>query len=238
MVSPDPRRCVSGEFTRAKQWARTPALNRPRRRRPAPAHLLFNVLPIPAVDLNLAFDPRIGLRCRGPVVRAFRPEWDRSANQSSGKPSACKTVLRRREAASTALACRARTRSAGRATGSLSPASGATSARAVARSACFHEASAARRRGKPSPLRAAAAGGNDAVSPGAGTPRNVPRRSRSRGRGELAAICQRRVRCVSRMRDPCARLPAGALRGVRAREAGGFFLQAARDLPLVRGAKC
>ena len=44
-------------------------------------HLFFNVLSIPAVDLDLPFDSRIGLRCRGPVVRAFRPEWDRSGIQ-------------------------------------------------------------------------------------------------------------------------------------------------------------
>src|ERR1019366_2678215 len=46
-----------------------------------PAHLFFNVLSIPAVDLDLPFDSRIGLRCRGPVVRAFRPEWDRTGIQ-------------------------------------------------------------------------------------------------------------------------------------------------------------
>lgn len=86
--------------------------------------------------------------------------WGRSANQSSGEPPACKTVLRRREAVGTALATRERAMPAGTTTGAPSPASGATSARAVTRSACFHEASAARRGCKPSPLRAAAAGLN------------------------------------------------------------------------------
>jgi len=57
-------------------------LSRPRPRRPAPAHLYFNVLSIPAVDLDSPFDSPAGLRCRGSVVRAFRPERDRSANQS------------------------------------------------------------------------------------------------------------------------------------------------------------
>jgi hypothetical protein len=28
------------------------------------------------------------------MVRALRPQWERSANQSSGKPAARKTVLR------------------------------------------------------------------------------------------------------------------------------------------------
>jgi hypothetical protein len=198
--------------------------------------LLFNVLLIPAVDLDSLLDSRNRLRCHGPVVRAFRPEWDRSANQSSGEPPAHRTVLRRREAASTALASRARVEPAGTTTGSSSPASGATSARAVTSSAWLHEASAARRGGEHSPLRAAATRGNDTVSPGAGESRNVHRRSRSRGCRELAAICQRRVRRVSRMRHSCPRVFAVALRRVRPREAGGLFLQAARDLPLVRGA--
>ena len=168
-----------------------------------------------AVDLDLPFDSRIGLRCRGPVVRAFRPEWDRSANQSNSEPYARKTMLLRRETACTALASRARAKPAGTTTGPPSPASGA--ACAITRSACLRETNAARRGGKPGPLRAAAAGGNDPVSPGAGPSRNLPRRSRSRGRRELAAICQRRVRGVSRMRHPCTRLPASALHGVRPR---------------------
>jgi len=39
------------------------ALSPRRRRCPAPAHLLFNVFLIPAVDLDLPIDSRIGLRC-------------------------------------------------------------------------------------------------------------------------------------------------------------------------------
>ena len=71
--------------------------------------------------------------------------------------------------------------------------------------------SVARRGGKHGPLRAAAAGANDPVSLGAGTSRNVPRASPSRGRGELAPICQRRVRGLSRMRHSGPRISACAL---------------------------
>ena len=84
------------------------------------AHLTFNVLSIAAVDLDLPFDSRIGLGCWGPVVRAFRPEWDRRANPSSGEPPARKTVLWHREAACNARASRARALPA--ATGAPSPA--------------------------------------------------------------------------------------------------------------------
>src|SRR5450759_4687159 len=82
LVGCDSERLLCQEITMS-QWR---ALSPRRRRCPAPAHLLLNVLSIPAVDLDLPFDSRIGLRCCGPVVRAFRPEWDRSANQSSGEP--------------------------------------------------------------------------------------------------------------------------------------------------------
>jgi hypothetical protein len=100
------------------------------RRRVERAHLIFNVLSIPVVDLELPIDSRIGLRCHGPVVCAFRPEWDRNANPSSGKPPARKTLLCHREAACTALASRERAWPA--ATGAPSPASGAVRALGLA----------------------------------------------------------------------------------------------------------
>jgi arylsulfatase A-like enzyme len=52
----------------------------------------------------------------------------------------------------------------------------------------------------------------------------------------LTPVRQRRIRCLSRMRHSCPRVSAAALCRVRPREAGGLFLQAARVLPLVRGA--
>jgi len=68
----------------------------PASRLAAAIHPFFNVVALPAVDLDLPLDSRTVLRCCGPMVRALRPEWDWSANQSSGEPAACKTVLRRR----------------------------------------------------------------------------------------------------------------------------------------------
>ena len=113
--------------------------------RAAANDLFFNVLSILAVDRDWLFDSRIVLRCRVPVVRAFRPEWDRSASQSNSKPYARKTMRRRRETACTALASRARAKPAGTTTGPPCPASGAGCA--ISRSACWHETSAARRGG-------------------------------------------------------------------------------------------
>src|SRR5450759_2017815 len=49
-------------------------------------------LPHITLDLDLRLDSRTGSRCRGPMVRAFRPEWDRSASQSRDEPPASKGV--------------------------------------------------------------------------------------------------------------------------------------------------
>jgi len=74
---------------------------------PPQARLLFNVLSLAPVDLDPVVDPPAESRCRGLAVRAFGPEWIRSANQDKGKP-ARKTAVRRCEAPYTAPATRGR----------------------------------------------------------------------------------------------------------------------------------
>ncbi len=65
----------------ARIATRRRSTGQPASRRAAATHLFFNVLSVPAVDLDSPFASPAGLRCRGTVVRAFPPGWDWSANQ-------------------------------------------------------------------------------------------------------------------------------------------------------------
>ncbi len=74
----------------------------------------------------------------------------------------------------------------------------------------------------PGPLPAPPSGADYAVAPGAAAPCDLLRPGRRRCRRRPAAVCQRRVRRLPRMRHPGPRLPAPALRRLRSRKLVAF----------------
>ena len=87
-------------------------------------------------------------------------------------------------------------------------------------------------RWRPGPLCAPPTRADHAVPPGAAACRDVLRSGRRDHRCRPAAVRQGRVRRLPGVRHPGPRVPAPALRGLRARQAAGLQLQAAGVLPL------